>query len=140
MSIALQPVIPGRMRAPVLKLDASISFWGGVDFETGRIMDRSHPQLGEVLGGRCVVVPMIRGSGGTPGSLATLIKNDLAPACIVVGYPDINVMSGVFVADRLYSKRCPLYVASDAQLERFETHMTASIDPSGLAELSPAET
>ncbi|MBC6439351.1 MAG: DUF126 domain-containing protein [Rhodospirillales bacterium] len=70
----LKPLIGGSVDAPVLVLNAPISFWGGVDHETGRITDKSHPQLGVLVGGACMVVPNIRGSGGTPGNLADTLR------------------------------------------------------------------
>ena len=41
---SLVPITPGAVSAKLLRLDAPISFWGGVDWATGRIIDRSHPQ------------------------------------------------------------------------------------------------
>ena len=52
--------------------------------ETGRVIDRSHPQCGTLIGGYCLVVPTIRGSGGTPGNLAMTLKLGVGPAGIVI--------------------------------------------------------
>lgn len=127
----LSPVLPGCITAPVLKLDAPISFWGGVDQLTGLIIDRSHPQKDRLIGGQCLVVLTIRGSGGTPGNLAAMLKHDLGPAAIVLGYPDINVLTGISVAARLYDSTCPLFLASAKQLDLFQTGHQATINEDG---------
>jgi len=128
---ALKPLIAGSIDAPVLVLDAPISFWGGVDYETGRIIDQSHPQTGELVGGRCLVVPNIRGSGGTPGNLADTLRRGCGPAGIVIGYPDINVMTGIVVAQKLYGTACPMFLADDAQRAAFTTGARVVIGQDG---------
>jgi len=115
MTPRFEPVFPADVTAPVLKLDAPISFWGGVDQYSGRIVDRTHPQAGENVAGRILLVPMIRGSGGTPGSLATLIKNGLAPAGIVLDLACMNTLTGLLLAEKLYDVRCPLFLSGRGQ-------------------------
>ncbi|MBT7613377.1 MAG: DUF126 domain-containing protein, partial [Rhodospirillaceae bacterium] len=100
--MALKSLVEGTASAPVLVLDAPISFWGGIDYLTGLIQDRSHPQNGKSIAGTCLVVSNIRGSGGTPGVLADTLRRGCGPAAIVIGYPDINTMTGIVVANRLY--------------------------------------
>ena len=45
-------VQPGGGVGPLLVLDRPVSFWGGVDPESGRITDPRHPQHGTQIGGR----------------------------------------------------------------------------------------
>ncbi|MEM7567846.1 MAG: DUF126 domain-containing protein, partial [Pseudomonadota bacterium] len=40
------------IEAPLLARPAALSFWGGLDVETGQIIDREHPAYGAVLSGR----------------------------------------------------------------------------------------
>ncbi len=42
-------LLPGAAEGAVLKLDRPISFWGGVDPESGRISDPRHPQHGQAV-------------------------------------------------------------------------------------------
>lgn len=131
MSSALKPIVPGAINATVLRLEAPISFWGGVDYETGTIIDISHPQRSQRIGNRCVVIPSIRGSGGTPGNLADTIRRGCGPAGIVLGYPDINVMIGIKVAKKLYDRLCPLFVCRPEQLDEFQSGQRAHICANG---------
>ena len=127
----LEPLVAGSLHAPILNLGAPISFWGGIDNLSGRVIDRNHPQCGAETHGTCLIVPMIRGSGGTPGNLAMLIKRDRAPAGIVLGYPDINVTTGVVVAEHLYAKRCPLFLATENELTALGSHAFITIEADG---------
>ena len=137
MSRALSPIIPGAVNATVMRLEAPISFWGGVDYETGTIIDVTHPQRSQCIGGHCLVIPSIRGSGGTPGNLADTIRRGCGPAGIVLGYPDINVMVGIKVANKLYDRLCPLFVCTPAQLDEFRSGERANILETGAYTLDP---
>lgn len=121
MSARLTPVFAADVSAPVLRLDEPISFWGGVDQYSGRIADRTHPQVGQNLAGTLLIVPMIRGSGGTPGSLATLLKHGRGPAGIVLNKLCMNVLTGLLLAEKLYGARCPLFLD--------ETRLAATCGP-----------
>ena len=74
---------------------------------------------------------MIRGSGGTLGNLAMLIKLGLGPAGIAIGYPDVNILAGIVVAERLYATRCPMFVSTPTQARDYVTGVTVAIDASG---------
>ena len=70
----------GKGRGPVLVSPEPISFLGGVDPETGKITDTTHPLYGKVIAGRVLVFP--HGKGSTVGSyvLYALARNGKAPA------------------------------------------------------------
>ncbi len=105
---------PGRAAGQVLLLDETLSFWGGFDPATGRILDRRHPQAGETVTGRVLVMPGSRGSAGTPAALAESIRAEAGPAAILLTKPDVNIAVGALVADRLYGTETPVLVVADA--------------------------
>ena len=39
MNISVQTILPGQAQGPVIASDEPISFWGGVDPATGRVID-----------------------------------------------------------------------------------------------------
>ena len=47
-------LVPGAAAGPVVCCDEGLSFWGGVDPDTGRIIDAHHPNHGQDLAGRAV--------------------------------------------------------------------------------------
>ena len=115
MDSRFEVIVAGEVQAPVLKLSAPVSFWGGVDQFTGTIIDRSHPECGADVSGKVLMVPMIKGSGGTPGSLATLIKLGKAPAGIVLNHLCPNVMAAALIGQQLYGETCPVFLATAEQ-------------------------
>lgn len=99
---------PGTAEGQVLKLDEPISFWGGVDPASGRIVDRSHPQHGCRITDVVVAMDGSRGSSGTPGVLAEMLRLGTGPTAILLTRPDANLVAGALVAETLYATNCPI--------------------------------
>jgi len=105
-------LVAGVASGEVLVLDAPLSIWGGVDTESGRIVDATHPQSGESLAGKIVVLPYGRGSSSSSSVLAEMLRIGTGPAGMILEEPDSILVIGVLVAGRLYGTRCPIVVAS----------------------------
>ena len=77
-----------------LELTAPLSFWGGFDVETGTIVDASHPQCGQSLQGKIVIMEGSRGSTSSPGALLESIRRGTGPAGFVLRRPDnVNIVA-----------------------------------------------
>jgi predicted aconitase with swiveling domain len=99
MSITtLTPLLDGAATGPVMKLAAPLSFWGGVDPASGRIIQVRHPQCGETIGGRILCLPATIGSSSSSAVLLELIRLGIAPAALIMGTPDAILMIGCVVA------------------------------------------
>ena len=96
-----------------LKLTEPLSFWGGLDPETGVITDRHHPQYGESIAGRSLVMPGTRGSTSSPGTLVEAIRLGNGPTSITLRQADLTVMVAVKVAKLLYSIEVRVQVVND---------------------------
>ena len=59
--LATEVLVAGEAEGEVLALTEPLSFWGGVDEETGVISDTHHPQHGASVAGRLLVMPGGRG-------------------------------------------------------------------------------
>lgn len=94
-----RPIVPGRCRGSALVSMKPISFLGGVDPNTGRIIERDHDLKGESMAGRVLCFP--HGHGSTVGSymLYSLAKKGLGPKAIVNRMADAVVVAGAIIAD-----------------------------------------
>jgi hypothetical protein len=95
---------------PELRLHEPLSFWGGIDPETGRIIDASHPQVGESITGKILLMPHSRGSSSSPSVLAEALRLGTGPVAIVLDQPDPMVVLGALVARLLYGIECRVTV------------------------------
>lgn len=103
-------LVAGAVSAPTLALSEPLSFWGGFDSGTGRIIDRRHPQLGTELTGNVVVMRAGRGSSSASSVIAEAIRAGTAPAAIVMEEIDEIVALGAIVAEELYGVTMPVVV------------------------------
>ncbi|MBM2710957.1 DUF126 domain-containing protein [Mesorhizobium caraganae] len=98
MSALAEILVPGRAgEGEALVLTAPISFWGGVDPQSGRIADVRHPQHGETIAGRVLFLPGTIGSSSASAVLMELVHNGHAPAALVLHEPDAILLLGLIV-------------------------------------------
>ncbi len=121
----------GTACGTILRLDEPLSFWGGFDPRAGRIVDVHHPQRGESLAGRIVLMKSSRGSGTASGALAESIRLDTAPAALVMVEADVNLAIGAEVAATLYGRRMPVAVVAPEDFERLAQWGAAAIAEDG---------
>jgi hypothetical protein len=76
-------IFNGKATGEALVTTMGISFFGGVDPDTGVVMERGHELEGRCIAGKILAFPT--GKGSTVGSytLYRLKKNGLAPAAII---------------------------------------------------------
>ncbi|TGQ69847.1 DUF126 domain-containing protein [Mesorhizobium sp. M00.F.Ca.ET.186.01.1.1] len=104
----------GTAEGQTLVFSQPLSFWGGIDAETGDIVDHSHPGLGQNIAGKILVMPSGRGSSSSSSVLAEAIRRGTAPACILLERPDPILAVGAIVAEFLYAISMPLVVCDIA--------------------------
>jgi len=104
------PLARGQAEGVALVLRQPLSFWGGVDVETGAIIDHSHPDRGQSVAGRVLVMTGGRGSSSSSAVLAEAIRRRTGPIAIVLASPDPILTVGALVADLLYGLTCPIAV------------------------------
>lgn len=106
----IEVLVDGEAVGEAVVLSEPLSFWGGFDPETGRIIDVSHPQHGEALSGRIVAMAHGRGSSSSSAVLAEALRLGTGPAALVLSEPDHILITGSLVARLLYDVSCPVLV------------------------------
>jgi putative nucleotidyltransferase with HDIG domain len=89
----------GHAEGEALVSPDPIGFLGGVDPDTGVVVEPGHPLEGQCVAGRVLVFPT--GKGSTVGSytLYRLARNGLAPAAIINAEADPVVAVGAIIAE-----------------------------------------
>src|SRR3954452_21163668 len=101
-------VVAGDAQGELLSAMVGLSFWGGVDPQTGVVIDQHHPLCGESLGGRVLAIPSGRGSCSGSGVLLELILNGHAPAAIVICEREEILTLGALVAEVVFEQSIPV--------------------------------
>ena len=105
-------LVEGPVNGTALVLAEPLSFWGGLDPSTGEVIEANHPQRGEVVTDRILVMPSGRGSSSSATVLAESIRLGTGPAGVVLGEVDEIMVIGVLVAEALYGVTTAVFVAS----------------------------
>ena len=101
-------VLRGCASGAVLASKEGLSFWGGVDPTSGRVIDAHHPWHGQSLQGRVVMMPTSRGSCTGSGVLLNMALNGTAPAALIFSGAEDILTLGALIADRLFGHAIPV--------------------------------
>jgi uncharacterized protein len=99
MKLQGRKICAGMVEGEALVTGMGISFYGGVDPETGVVVERGHALEGQSIAGRVLVFPT--GKGSTVGSytLYRLKLGGLAPVAIVNAECETITAVGCIISD-----------------------------------------
>ena len=99
MKLKGRKIFKGTAKAEALVSTEGISFYGGVDPDTGLVVEKDHPLEGKSISGKILVFP--QGKGSTVGSytMYRLKKNGKAPAAIINKECDPIIAVGAIISE-----------------------------------------
>ena len=99
MKLMGRKIYKGIVKAEALVTKEGISFYGGVDPDTGKIVEIGHELEGQSMTGKVLVFPT--GKGSTVGSytMYRMMKNKTAPAAIVNEKIDTVIAVGCIISE-----------------------------------------
>lgn len=126
--------VAGDASGTALVTEEPLSLWGGLNPETGEIIDRRHPLSGEIVTGRVLVLPYSRGSSTTSTVLLESIRAKTAPAAIISSSPDSMLALGSIVGAELYQRSVPVIFVEAVDFRRLRTGDRVTIRSDGTVE------
>jgi predicted aconitase with swiveling domain len=110
----------GRASGTALVSDQALGFLGGVDPDTGIVIETGHPLEGQSMAGQVLVFPT--GKGSTVGSYTLYRMSDAgtAPAAIVNAESEAIVAVGAIISD--------IPMVDQVEIERIQTGDTVVVD------------
>lgn len=121
-------ISPGEATGEALVTNQGLSFYGGVDPETGVVVEKDHELEGQSITGKILVFP--RGKGSTVGSyvLYQLAKTGKGPVAIINQETETIVAVGCIISDIPAIDQIPI--------EKIKTGQKLRVDATnGLVEL-----
>lgn len=125
-------IVPSTISGSILVCEEGLSFWGGVDAATGVIVDAHHPQCGESIAGRVVMMPTSRGSCSGSGVLLDLALAGKAPAAFIFREAEDVLTLGAFVAVSMFDCKIAVLRLSAEAYDAVAREGSASITPTAL--------
>ncbi len=108
MPLTAHGILSGSAEGPILATGEALSFWGGVDPATGRIIDVHHPLHGACITGTVLMMPTTRGSCTGSGVLLDLALSGKAPAALVFSEAEDVVTLGALIAAGMFGHKLPV--------------------------------
>ncbi len=128
VSPAARSILAGSAKGPVIASPEALSFWGGVDPATGKVIDVHHPLHGRCLTGGILMMPSSRGSCTGSGVLLDLILTGRAPAALVFSEAEDVLTLGALIAAEMFGKPLPVLRLSPETFEALSKAETLEID------------
>lgn len=108
-------ILPGIAAGQVIAAGEALSFWGGVDPATGKVIDVHHPLHGVTITGGVLMMPSSRGSCTGSGVLLDLALTGRAPAALIFSEAEDVLTLGALIAAEMFETSLPvLRVSRDA--------------------------
>lgn len=121
-------IFKGKAEGEALVTKDGISFYGGVDPDTGNIVEKGHELEGQSVAGKILVFP--EGKGSTVGSyvLYNLKRNGKAPLAIVNKECETIVAVGCIISE--------IPCVDRIEIEKIKTGMKVKVDAeNGIVEI-----
>ena len=127
-------IVTAQVQGPILVCEEGLSVWGGVHPSSGRIVDAHHPQYGQSLTGKIVMMPTSRGSCTGSGVLLGLAFAGAAPLALIFRENEDILTLGALIAGLLFAHPIAVLrlasneydaLAKESSAKITETHLKA---------------
>lgn len=98
----------GKVRGEAIVTNQVFGFWGGVDTNTGVVIDERHELFGQSIKGKVFVFPEGRGSTVGAAVILELVRCGAAPIAMVNKQTEVILASGAILADKFYNVTMPM--------------------------------
>jgi cis-L-3-hydroxyproline dehydratase len=126
-------ILAGSAEGHPIATQEALSFWGGVDPATGRVIDVHHPLQGVCLTDRILFMPTSRGSCSGSGVLLDLVLTGRAPAALVFCEEENVLTLGALVAAEMFGKPLPVLRLARPDFETLSTAQRIAISDNAIA-------
>lgn len=117
----------GDTEGDIFVCEEGLSFWGGVNPNSGEIIDVHHHAHGASVSGRVLMMPTSRGSCSGSGVLLQLALNGRAPAALVFREDEEILTLGAMVAERLFNRMITVIRLGPAEYEALADQERAEV-------------
>ena len=137
MEFQARVLVDGSGEGPALVLAEPLSLWGGLDPDTGEVIDRRHAAAGGHMQGRVLVMPIGRGSSSASSILLEAVRQSTAPAAIILAEVDGILALGAAVAREMYDASPPVVVLESADYAQLLAGQQVRVEAGGKVTVTP---
>lgn len=108
MTYQFKPLVKGVFSGEIIYIEP-FSFWGGVDINDGKIIQKNHSSNGMIIKSKILAVKNLIGSSSSSSVLLELIRKNLAPKAIFLENIDAISCMGSIIAEQIGLEPLPIY-------------------------------
>ena len=105
-----------------------ISFWGGVDPASGRIIDPRHELFGQTVCGKVLAFPYGKGSSTTSLIILELLQVGMAPVAIINVHTEPILATGPVVSRIFFDRNLPMMTLAETDFKLLRTGQQVVVD------------
>ncbi len=90
-------LVDGTASGEILLCTTELPGWGSIDYKTGTITEKGHPQFGEVMAGKILCLPAAKGASGWSGQFHITKLNGVNPIAVVTKRLNTKLALGIAV-------------------------------------------
>ena len=126
-------IVSGTASGEALVSELPISFYGGVDPETGKIQDVYNKLQGTCIAGKVLCMPRSKGSCSGSTVVLELIRRGLCPAAILCLEAEPILSLGALIGKKIYNHAMPILTISENDFSRIQNGSHIKITESGIS-------
>lgn len=130
--LSARSILAGIAAGPIIAAGEALSFWGGVDPATGKVIDVHHPLHGETITDGILMMPSSRGSCTGSGVLLDLALTGRAPAALIFSEAEDVLTLGALIAAEMFGKSLPVLRLSHDAFDALCRAKTARISDTAI--------
>lgn len=124
-------IVSGHVQGKVLVSNEPLSFWGGYDQNTGKIIDQRHPLAGQNAGGNILAIPFSRGSTTAASIFLEAVQTGKSPlAILTIGVDKVFALASI-IADEVFGKLIPIVSLNRSDFATLRKNQWIEIHPNG---------
>lgn len=116
-------IYPGVVQGEALVSSQAISFFGGIDPETGVVVERGHELVGQCIAGKILIFPTSKGSTVGSYTLYRLKHNGHAPLAILNSECETITAVGCIMAEIPCVDQLPIHTIKTGSLVQIEDEL-----------------
>jgi predicted aconitase with swiveling domain len=121
-------LVAGTAHGRLLRLERPLSFWGGIDPASGRVIAPGHPQEGQSISDRIIALERSIGSSSGSSILLELLAQGRGPRGIILAEADAILTLGALVGREMGFAEVPVVWLSRDEFPGLPTRLTIEAD------------
>jgi predicted aconitase with swiveling domain len=127
-----QALVAGAAEANTMVMSAPLNLWDGLNPQTGEIIEPGHPEQGQSVHGRLLILRHGLSGATVAIALTEALRNDVGPAGVVLPQADLTVVMASVIAGDLYDRQIPVLQLSPEHMQGIQNDVRARVDDAEL--------